>query len=173
MVSKKRWAIRSGLVLFGICAVLGITYTVMRITTKSPLISPELRKQLSYGVYIPTQSGDYIIDRKSLSYSPPTQQLTYHVKQISGVDILLSMQPTPESFTDVPQVFDELMTKLRQYSSFDSVQGKVYLTHPVELNGKQSAVLNAKGTLMFAKPNKDLTDSEWKKFFNGLDLSVK
>jgi CxxC motif-containing protein (DUF1111 family) len=44
------------------------------------------------------------------------------------------------------------------------------LTHPKELSGGQSAVANKAGTLIFAKPSVNLTNDEWKDFFESLRI---
>jgi hypothetical protein len=80
--------------------------------------------------------------------------------------MVLSEQPTPDSFTDVPQVYDKVVDSMQEYQKFDVDVGTVHLTRPPSLNGKQAAVLNTKGTLLFAKPDKDLSEDQWRRFFN-------
>ena len=132
---------------------------------KKPLIPVVVRKAVTYTIFVPNGAGDYSLKTPTLNYVMTTQQLSYHLKNTAGSDVLLSMQPSPESFSDVPQVYEALVGKLNQYASFDSVQGRVFLTRPKELNGAQSAVMNAKGTLLFARPSKDLTEDQWRSFF--------
>ena len=96
--------------------------------------------------------------------------LSFSAKRPSGVKISFSEQPTPGSIVDIPQVYDKLVDSLQPYNTFDSVNGKVALTHPNNLNGGQTAVMNDKGTLIFVRPTKDLTDTEWRQVFNSLSI---
>jgi hypothetical protein len=82
----------------------------------------------------------------------------------------LAEQAAPQSFTDVPQAYDALLNKLREYQDLNTSFGDVTLTRPVELNGGQSAVVNSKGTLIFAKPTRDLPDHQWQNIFNNMQL---
>lgn len=124
--------------------------------------------QLTFPVIQPKTTSQYKLDKTSTKYSTEDKVYSYVVSKKGVADLTISLQPTPESFTDVPQVYEKLVEKMRQYTAFDSIQGKVYLTRPVELNGGQTAVMNAKGVLMFVKPNAELSDDEWKSFFNSL-----
>ncbi len=84
-------------------------------------------------------------------------------------EMSITQQSTPEVFTDVPQYYPTLLDRLNRYKTFESANGVVYLTKPTELKGAQQAVMNSKGTLMFAHPVRNMTDDEWQRFFNSLE----
>jgi hypothetical protein len=48
--------------------------------------------------------------------------------------------------------------------------GTVKLTKPTELKGGQSAISRSGGTLLFAHPERNMTDTLWKDFFNSLEI---
>jgi len=68
------------------------------------------------------------------------------------------------------QDYDKVVTSMNGYGKFDCDSGTVHLTRPKDLAGKQAAVMNAKGTLMFVKPASDLSEDQWRKLFNGLEV---
>lgn len=144
-------------------------YTVLKNNRKITSVKG-LTTELTFPVIQPKATSSFRVDQETIKYSESDKVYSYVLNQLGGTKLTVSLQPTPEGFTDAPQVFDKLIEKLRGYSSFDSIQGKVFLTHPVELNGGQTAVMNTKGTLMFVKPEGQLTDDEWKIFFNTLEV---
>lgn len=127
------------------------------------------RQRVDFVLFAPTSTARESVKPHSIKLDAGSHFLSY-VSEVGSMQITVSMQPTPEGFVDVPQAFDKLVEKMNQYSVFESLNGKVYLTKPQELNGGQTAVMNAKGTLLFAKPIGDLTDDQWRSFFNQLDV---
>jgi hypothetical protein len=71
---------------------------------------------------------------------------------------------------DIPAAYTKLLSSLNQFDSFDSPNGTVALTHPKELNGAESAVMNAKGTLLFVRPNGNVSSDDWRRLFNNLHV---
>ena len=154
------------LVIVGLSVISGLGY--MRAASQ-PALPPGVAKQLSFGVYFPTTKTDVAkIDTRTIKYQVNGGLLSYTARLTDGTTISVNQQATPESFVDIPQAYDKLVSSLQPYSSFASINGKVSLTHPKELQGSQSAVMNAKGTLLFARPSKSLTDEQWHQLFNGL-----
>lgn len=134
-----------------------------------PVLPSNVSRQLSFGVYFPTTKINNVsIDKRTISYQANEGRLGYRAQLSDGTTIDVNQQATPESFVDVPQAYDKLVSSLQPYSSFESVNGRVSLTHPKELQGSQSAVMNAKGTLLFARPSKSLSNEQWRQLFNGL-----
>ena len=137
--------------------------------TDKPTLPSSVAHQLSFGVYFPASKiKDVSIDKRSISYQANGGRLSYRAQLTDGTTIDVNQQATPESFVDIPQAYDKLVASLQPYTSFDSINGKVSLTYPKELKGSQSAVMNAKGTLLFARPSKSLSDEQWRQLFNGL-----
>lgn len=126
-------------------------------------------KEISFPVFYPTSQSPVIVNKSSFKYDSSTKVLSFIVTD-AGQSITVTEQATPESFVDVPQVYTTLINSLNNYSSFDSLQGQVNLTYPKQFNNmQQSAVMNAKGTLMFAHDiASDLSNAQWQQFFNDL-----
>jgi hypothetical protein len=121
-------------------------------------------------VLYPDSQSPATVKTGSIKYDAGTQVLTYIIAD-AGVPITISEQSTPQAFIDIPQSYATLINSLNNYASFDSLQGTVALTYPKELNGQQSAVMNTKGTLMFAHPtNGSLSENQWKNLFNSLEV---
>lgn len=157
---KRLWWIVSAVVVVGF-VVIG----VILFAPKYPF-PPSIRSQVTSTVFVPTGQG-IDVDRESAKFDAGIKLLTYNV-QVTGTKIVVSEQPTPDSFVDIPQVYDKVIAGLDEYAKFESEHGTVHLTRPKELKGKQAAVLNAKGTLMFMKPERDLSADQWRQIFNGM-----
>jgi hypothetical protein len=133
------------------------------------IIPPSVKKQVSFAIYWPNKTT-LTNDQTTIKYDPPNKFLSFVSTTQNGSKIIISQEATPESFTDIPKVYDKFIAGLQQYSNFDSVNGRVFLVHPKELKGQQTAVMNAKGTLLFMRPDKDISDDTWKQIFNNLDI---
>ncbi|MDB5178429.1 MAG: hypothetical protein JWN01_372 [Patescibacteria group bacterium] len=152
-------AIMVGLIVAGIIVILH---------PRSPIPS-SIKTQLTFPVFYPDPTTGYKIDPGSITYSARDKVLIFNVSS-SGNRIVFSEQGTPGPFNDVAGYYDKFIEKLGGYASFDSTNGKVSLAHPQELKGGQSAIMNAKGTLLFAHPDKDLSDDNWHKLFNAMAM---
>ena len=151
-----------------IVAVLGLVVIVAMLLGPKPPVPAEVKRAVTSTILIP-KTRNVVVSRESMSYNSQIKLLTYQAI-VYGTKTVVSEQPTPESFIDIPQVYDKLVASMNEYSKFDSTSGTVHLTRPSNLKGKQTALMNAKGTLMFVKPESDLTEDQWRKFFNGIDV---
>jgi hypothetical protein len=143
-----------------------VAYVTMRQT--GSLLPGSIRTVMTYPVLFPTKTTDFNVDSKTIHYDASAERLTFRGQGPGGMQIDFSEQATPQSFVDIPQAYDKLTSSLQEYDTFDSINGKVSLTHPKELGGDQSAVMNAKGTLLFARPNHGLSSEAWRQLFNNL-----
>jgi hypothetical protein len=134
-------------------------------------IPAAIERQANFAIMYPDGSAGYDVAANTVSYNSSANGLIFHVRNKSGLDVTVTEQATPAQFDDIPQYYPTLIEKLRGYGQVDSVNGKVDLTHPVELNGAQSAVFNGKGVLMFARPSRDMSEGDWLVFFNSLVLA--
>ena len=131
-----------------------------------------MAQQIHFAVFRPAHTARPADVKKTLNFQASSKFLTYKLQHDSGATLTITQQATPESFVDVPLAYDKLIESLQQYSAFDSVQGKVFLTHPPQLHGSQSAVMNAKGTLMFIYTTKELSDDAWRALFNSFIINT-
>lgn len=160
---------RTALVITVIVAAAIAGAVIVQGIVSSRVLPPEISRQITYGVYYP--QGDVVsVDRSSIAFQADADLLTYKVALPEGGTLTVNQQPTPESFVDIPQAYDKLVTTLMPYASFDSLHGKVALTRPKELQGDQSAVMNAKGTLMFVRSSDQLSEDQWRRIFNSFEI---
>jgi hypothetical protein len=173
MTGRKTHKARSRLPVLALAAVVtvivasAVGYQLLKPTKQIP---PAIAKQVSFGVFLPPDKSGVAVDSSSFSYNKSEGVLNFTVVRADGMKLSFTEQATPESFVDVPQVYDKLISSLHGYSSFDSVNGRVNLTHPPQLKGGEAAVMNAKGTLMFVRSSKVLPDDEWRQLFSRLEL---
>jgi hypothetical protein len=161
---------RSVQVTVAAAVILLIAASVIVIKLSAPVVPSVIKTQLSFVVLYPKGNG-FIVDHSSWKYDSSIKLLTYLVTyKNTGAKLTVSEQSSPPEFSEVPGTLDKLTGKLNTYTDFDSIQGHAYLTHPSELKGGQSAVMNAKGTLMFTKPDKSLPEDTWRQFFNSLQV---
>jgi hypothetical protein len=71
---------------------------------------------------------------------------------------------------NIPGALGKFVEAMNNYQSFETTVGTVHLTKPKSQNGKQAAVLNIKGTLLFARAESNLSDDQWQAFFNHLQV---
>ena len=154
-------------IIAGVAAAGLIVIIILLVAPKNPIPGP-IKQQLTSTLLVP-KGGGAGVDRLSVKYDKANKLLTFNVAY-AGTKMVMSEQPTPSQFVDIPAVYTKLVDGLNNYESFDVNVGTVNLTQPKELGNKQAAVLNAKGTLLFAKPDKNLSSDQWRVFFNHLGV---
>lgn len=128
--------------------------------------------QADFGVWYPPAKNGYTLDASTIQYKVTgSDKLITFVVRKGSANLSFTEQAVPESFTDVPQVYDKLIERLRGYSTFEGVNGKVDLTRPEELGGGQTAVMKARGTLVFVRPSDNLSVDDWRVIMNGLTFA--
>jgi hypothetical protein len=91
-----------------------------------------------------------------------------HIVNFNGALITFSEQSSPSTFVNDTSLYPEFISKLNGINAFVSVNGTVNITHP-QGSQYETAVMNAKGTLLFAQStNKDISQSNWQLLFNNL-----
>jgi hypothetical protein len=142
-----------------------------RIVNKSPIPAAVQAKLAYKPIYPKNQSSD---DVGNFLYKDEDKTLTFITKTASGTNITIVEQPVPDSLSSGDQVYYPALG-LHPYAQFQSKLGPVALTKfwksgTLEPVG-QTAVLASKGTLLLASPDKDLSNAEWKEFFNSLTIA--
>lgn len=166
----RQW-VGAGLVVLGlILVILGAILGYIQWQKSEQVIPSDINKQVSFVIFWPYKAASAIPDKTTLKYDATNKLLSYLAYTSDKIKLTISEQSSPEVFSDVPQAYDKFTSDLQQYSSFDSLSGKVYLTHPKELKGGQTAVMNVKGTLVFVRPDKNLSDDTWRNLFNNLQV---
>jgi hypothetical protein len=153
--------------VFIIGLLVGVSATVKALWPQ-PFIPGPIKKQVTSTIFMP--SGSQVQNKEgTVKYDSKLKLLSYQSSAF-GVNTTVSEQPTPDSFNDIPAVYQKVLDSWKEYASFGNSNGTVYLTRPGEQNGKEVGVLNSKGTLMFIKADKDLSGDQWKQLFNNLDI---
>ena len=161
-IMKRWWIIIATLTLVGVLILFGQNFS-----SKSPLPA-NLTDQATSTVLVPI-TNDISVNRTTASYNPHIKLLVFSV-QVGGIRTVFSEQPTPNTFVDIPQVYDRVIEQSQEYGSFETALGTVHLTRPRNAYGKQTAILNTRGTLLFVKPDKELSDSNWRQLFRALTV---
>ncbi len=156
------------LAVAGLAALLFGIYRVIQ--SKNPL-PPDIKKQLSFAAIYPGDTKS--IDANSYSYKTDDKSLSYEL-HLGDKRVAITEQPAPESLVDPGQIYYQSLG-VRPYAQFQSRLGpvalvKFYEAGTLKAQG-QTAILSVKGMLLLAHPDKDLTNAEWKNFFNSLKVS--
>jgi hypothetical protein len=168
--SMKQFVVISVTIMIILSLIAGGVLGYMRWQKSKIIIPPAIKKQVTSVIFWPSKDAPVLSDKQTIKYNPNEKLLSYVAHTSNGRELIISEQPTPDSFNDIPQVFSKFTEGLHQYTSFSTPDGTVSLTRPKELKGGQTAVMSAKGTLMFIKPSKDLSDDEWRQLFNNLEI---
>jgi type IV secretory pathway VirB3-like protein len=164
-----RLQLLSGVCVIFVVAVVGTCGVILFLRSKSaPIIPVAIQQHLTFQAYVPNSANKtWTIATKSISYD--NQHDVLSLKAVSSNStVILEEQQTPQVFSNVPQYYPSLMSKLNQYANVSSSLGTVDLTLPSELHGGQTAVLNTSGTLLFARPLHNMSNAQWITFFNDL-----
>ncbi|HXY17805.1 MAG TPA: hypothetical protein VEH48_00050 [Candidatus Nitrosopolaris sp.] len=157
---KRLWYLLTGLLL-----LIGVIACVIWLWPK-PLIPKDIQNKVTSVIFVP--KNPQVINKKgTVKYDSDLKLLSYQAT-IFGVNTVISEQPTPESFTDIPQVYQKVLDSWNQYETFNTPQGTVYLTRPGKQSNEEVGVMNSKGTFLFIKPDSNFTDSQWRQLFNSL-----
>lgn len=154
-----------------LCVLLiGVTaaFFAVRHFTASPIPQGVIR-QIDFAVMYPKSSKDVSFDRNSIKYDPETKVLSFIVITY-GISSTFTEQATPDPFTDIPNYYQTFADKMNSYRSFDTYNGRVDITRPTTLKGDQALLMNAKGTLLFAHPTRDLNEQQWRALINSLQI---
>ncbi|HET7673809.1 MAG TPA: hypothetical protein VFK11_04855 [Candidatus Saccharimonadales bacterium] len=166
MVRNRKFAV--GLIFIIFLAVglgLGI---YMALKPRSP-IPGNIHKQLTFQPYIVKDSSLKVED-KTYKYDAPQKTFSYVVSGAGFGKLTISQQATPQSFIDIPDLYEKLVDSLNRYGAFQNQFGTVYLTKPDGQKSGQTAVVNSSGVLMFIRSEKDLSDDQWRSIFTRISL---
>lgn len=155
--------------IFIACLSLAAIAAVVWLVWPRPVVPAKISQQYPATVFLPKESATTRVDRNTVKYDSKLKLLTMTLTA-SGTKMVLSEQPTPDTFVDIPQAYDKVISNMQEYESFETSIGRVHLVKPQELHGKQAAVLSSKGTLLFAKPDDNLDTDDWRRFFKGLTV---
>jgi hypothetical protein len=125
-------------------------------------------KKIDFQVIYPIQSKDevYKLDASSVKLAPIDKNSNVlSFRMFSNANsIVVTEQAYPEVLN-----YDQLVNSIEPYAEVGTSAGKVSLGRPKSSGGHQVAVLKYnETTLIFAKPDHDMTELEWRNFLNQL-----
>jgi hypothetical protein len=165
--STKRLIVMITITVLAVCGVVGgVGYVAYRTRTKT--IPSSVAKQLSFSPFVITDAKHYKTD--SFKYDADNKGFSF-VAQVIGdpnTSYTISQQETPDTFTDIPALFDKILGQLNSYDTVNTFNGALFVTRPK--NAGQVAVLNEKGILMFIRSNHDVTSTQWKELAESMDI---
>jgi len=135
--------------------------------TNHRIIPPQLARQISFTIFWPN-SVNANANKQSIKYDSQEGVFSY-VVSINAVSTTVTEQATPSEFVDISTYFPALINHMNNYDTFGSANGNVYLTRPNNTNG-ETAVINHNGTLLFAHAQGNLSENNWRLFFNNLQV---
>lgn len=155
-----------GTKVWGLIGALGILIGIGLVVFYSlrPPVPPAIKRQLSFPVLY-ASGPNFSADRKSFQYDGNLKILTFRIKLFSTA-ATVTEQATPSQFSDFPDLYGKLVEHLGQYDQFDSLNGQVTLTKPKD--GHEAGVINTKGTLMFTRADADVSNDQWRQYYNQL-----
>jgi hypothetical protein len=166
LIKKYRSNYRLVSLLLAIIVVIIVGYFLYVISNPNP-IPKTIQNSVTFPIFYPKPSKQVAIKSSSFKYDKSKGQVTFSVNY-NKQNITFAEQSSPDSFSADPNFYQSLAQSLNSYASFDTIDGQVNLTLPSQTKD-QTAVMNAKGTLLFANSSSKLTQANWKLLFNTLD----
>jgi hypothetical protein len=145
-----------------ILLIIGIV--IFLVTWQASPIPSGIAKQINYVIFYPQTTSALQIKSSSIKYDRSIKQLSF-IASFGGSTLTFSEQSTPDAFNIGLNYYNEFVQNLGDYDTFSAIDGTVSLTRPTGLS-QETAVMNAKGTLMFVKSSKNLDEDSWKLLFN-------
>jgi hypothetical protein len=155
--------------IVGIVIVLAVAIAVYVHCMKPSVVPSTIRKRANFAIFYPNPSKQIYIPVNSFKYDASLNQVAFVVR-FAGRSVTFAEQPSPDSFAADPTFYSNFITKLGGYATFSSIDGTVSLTEPAQVD-TQTAVMNTKGTLLFAKSSGNINENNWKLLFNSLSYT--
>jgi hypothetical protein len=166
-LNKKKKVLNYGAICIVVLVVMVVAVIVMRQQDQFK-ISSKMAKQINFPiVFLKNPKNNYRVDKTSIKYStqPDGSQVFSYVVYSPSNRVTISEQAYPDAL-----VYDNLTNSLNPYSEVGTLYGNVTLGRPKDNGGKQlAAVKYTDSTLIFAKPDNDLSDNAWRSLFNDLE----
>lgn len=153
------------LILLVIVVAVVVEFVRLRQSSKQSILPASVKQQLAMPALVPTeQFKSYVLNQDSIKYDNSQKLLSYTLTS-SDNSVVITEQPYPDIL-----IYDKLKNGIGEYKDIDTQAGKVTLGRPKDGGGAQVGVLNYHDqTLIFAKPQKDLSDDDWLQLFNTLE----
>ena len=122
-MNSLRYAFQSTLTKSLIAIVLlGILVSTVIILAPGKTIIPnDIKSQVTTTILVPKGSG-YSLDKESTKYSKADKLLTFKFQKDNKTLATITEQPTPETFTDIPEFAGKFFTQAGEYKTFEAIQ---------------------------------------------------
>jgi len=161
---KKNYRLITILLVVIIVCIIGY---FMSISPKPDPVPKSIQNRVSFTIFYPVPSQQTVFKQDSFKYNKSLSQITF-VVNFDKRNITFAEQSTPGSFNSSPSFYQSFVQKLGGYATFDAVNGRVDLTLPIQTE-EQTAIMNAKGTLLFANSSGKISENNWKLLFNSVN----
>lgn len=149
---------------------LSVIFFIVFFNQSKSVLPEDIQKKANFNIYaLDKDDKIFTIDKKSINYDGKNNILLFTING-GGINTVITQQATPESFSVVQGGYQKLLESMRQYKEVKTRLGTVTLTKPEELRDQQIVVANPPGTLIFARPDKQLNDSWIQQLFDSLML---
>lgn len=158
-----------------IIALFGIGVAYLIIGLPSSDFPKDIKRQIDFPLYYPKGNiTPLAVDRKTIKLiddpKQKNQPVISFVLASSDNKVTISEQQTPDLISEQLGL-DKLASTMNVYKEAITSIGRIELTRPKELNGSQTAVAVPNfTTLIFARPEHDLDERQWRQIFNSLEL---
>jgi len=146
---------------------LAIAGYIFFVVGRTSFVPKSITSSVQFPIFYPKPSKQIIIKQPSFKYDKSDGQVSFIVSY-KGSSITFAEQSSPDSFSADPNFYPAFIQKLNGYGTFSGVDGRVDLTLPSETH-EQTAIMNAKGTLVFASTSGQISESNWKLLFYDLN----
>lgn len=132
-------------------------------------VPAHIAQQVRFSVLYPKR--DFSIDQTSWQYLSSQASLSFTARK-DGFSVIFTEQQVPLAYQDDVPAYDRFIGSLRPFATFNVGLGTVSLVDFVTTSDFQPAgqagILDAKGTLLLAHPDRELSDNEWRDIFTSL-----
>lgn len=148
------------LVAVGLLSCLVIAWLLFG---RHSIIPKQIQAQLTSTVFLP-QGDNLNTSSRTVKYDKSLRLLSFRTQIYDVTAVTVSEQPSPDAFVDIPGYQDKFFQAIGGYKTFETTVGVVHLVKDPK-NGQQAAAMSTKGTLLFVKPDKELSEDQWRAFF--------
>lgn len=129
-----------------------------------------MKEQANFAIIYPK---GLTVDPKSWNYLRDEKSVQFTVKKGSA-NVVLTEQKTPLAYQTDVAAYNRFIGGLRPRANFDVPLGTVSITNFVTSGDYQvvgeTGILNAKGTMLLAHPDRQMSDDDWQSFFQELQV---
>jgi hypothetical protein len=162
-ITNKKTYFLGGIILSLILAI-GLIYFFLN-HNKIP-IPKAISREVKYTILYPQPSKSVLYDKTSFKYAK-TQSILSFIIKFNNSYITFAEQSTPEPFNASTTFFSSFTQRLDSYATLNTTDGQVVLTLPPQTK-EEIAVMNIKGTLLFASTKSKISETNWNFLFNTL-----